>query len=134
MPAPSPKDSTQYAIRKSQSVGGFSPASNSKKVKTKETPSFKSKFNHTIAENEDIGPVSPDATPVTERKKAGSSSKKLGNLFKWFRNESNNSSQQTNHQNKTQNEDLYAKIKKNQALRVLERSIFAHGTDVSLQV
>ena len=29
------------------------------------------------------------------------------------------------------NEDLYAKIKKNQALRVLERSIFSNGTDVS---
>ena len=96
MPAPSPQESNKYAIRKSQSVGGFSPSANNKKVKAKETPSLKTKFHHnnTVAINEndtenDATPVaSPEATPITGRKKTGGS-KKLGNLFKWFRNESN---------------------------------------------
>ena len=142
MPAPSPQNPNRYAIRKSQSVGGFSPALNNSKnkVKNKEAKTLSSKFqrdndtiNETETENEATPVASPEATPITGRKKAGSggsSSKKLGNLFKWFRNDSNNQQQSTNNK-QAENEDLYAKIKKNQALKVLERSIFSNGTDVS---
>jgi hypothetical protein len=142
MPAPSPQpNSTKYAIRKSQSVGGFSPSGNNKnKVKTKETPSLKTKSNHQtpaiITENDtenDATPVgSPEATPITGRKIKTGGSKKLGNLFKWFRNNTtDDANDTTQNSSKNENEDLYAKIKKNQALRVLERSIFSNGTDVS---
>ena len=99
MPAPD-----KYAIRKSQSVGGFSPSGlQNRKVKAKETPSLKSKLsqdNHIINEDEsdnDETPVaSPVATPVNGRKK-----NKLGSLFKWFRHDSNSNGHQnsSNHQN-----------------------------------
>ena len=128
MPAPAVnEDNKKYAIRKSQSLGGFA---NGLKVKAKETPSLKHKIinntktevineNEDSDENEDKTPVpTPLQTPNTSRK-----SSKLGNLFKWFKGQKEDKEQSS--------EDLYAKIKKTQALRALERSIFSNGTSVS---
>lgn len=124
MPAPNAvnEDNKKYAIRKSQSLGGFA---NGLKVKAKETPSLKHKVNNSEVINEDSGdendktPVpTPLQTPNTSRK-----SSKMGNLFKWFKKQKEDKEQSS--------EDLYAKIKKTQALRALERSIFSNGTSVS---
>ena len=111
MPAPSVNEDSKhskYAIRKSQSVGGFA---NGIKIKAKETPSLKHR-NNIITENEaeasdeEATPVAtPLQTPNTARK--GS---KLGNLFKWFRGESAGPKTGASESS----EDLYAKIKKTQ--------------------
>ena len=128
MPAPSvnedSKHSNKYAIRKSQSVGGFA---NGIKIKAKETPSLKHR-NNIIAENEAEASdeeATPTATPLQTPNTARKGSK-LGNLFKWFRGESAGPKTTTD-----SSEDLYAKIKKTQALRALERSIFSNGTNVN---
>ena len=131
MPAPAVnEDNKKYAIRKSQSLGGFA---NGLKVKAKETPSLKHKIinnastnvineNDSDNENDKTPVATPLQTPNTSRK-----SSKLGNLFKWFRGES----VQKEDKEQSSNEDLYAKIKKTQALRALERSIFSNGTSVN---
>ena len=130
MPAPSHQQSSNHAIRKSQSLGGFqlpNTPKNSNKISTLQTS--------TVVEETD-NDATPVATPILGRKPAKA---KLGNLFKWFRStsESKDNNGQNNAGNcskpvdQPDNNDIYAKVKKTQALKALERSIFSNGTSVS---
>ncbi len=121
MPAPSAEIHQKYAIRKSQSVGGFIP---NNKAKAKETNTTVRNAINEEKEDHDITPTAtPVVTPLTSRKKPH----KLGNLFKWF----GRSAESPVPKNNDNDNDIYSKIKKNQALKALEKSIFSNGTNIS---
>ena len=132
MPAPSQQQSSNHAIRKSQSLGGFqlpNTPKNSNKISTLQ--------NSTVVEETTDNDATPVATPILGRKPKA----KLGNLFKWFRSTSESTSKDNNGQNNAgssskpvadqPDNDIYAKVKKTQALKALERSIFSNGTSIS---
>ena len=129
MPAPSTSNqqSNNHAIRKSQSLGGIQPSPKTR-VKSRSNNaslSNQSTLASTLEEPDDLTPV---ATPLMGRKTPKA---KLGKLFKWFKNNDNKESS-TNHLNaKQEDHEIYAKLKKTQALKALERSIFSNGTSVS---
>ena len=83
--------------------------------------STQSNLQSTLEEPDDSTPV---ATPLLGRKPKA----KLGNLFKWFKSSSEKDT------NIKEDHEIYAKVKKTQALKALERSIFSNGTSVSNQI
>ena len=132
MPASSSQQqSSNHAIRKSQSLGGFQLPNTPKNSNKNTSTTLQSS---TVIEETTDNDATPVATPLLGRKPKA----KLGNLFKWFRSTSE-SSKDNNGQNagssskpdQQPDNDIYAKVKKTQALKALERSIFSNGTSVS---
>ena len=135
MPAPSSQQqSSNHAIRKSQSLGGFQLPNTPKNSNKNTSTTLQSS---TVIEETTDNDATPVATPLLGRKPKA----KLGNLFKWFRSTSESkdgqnagggvsSTSSSKSVDQPDNNDIYAKVKKTQALKALERSIFSNGTSV----
>ena len=129
MPAPSSQQqSSNHAIRKSQSLGGFQLPNTPKNSNKNTSTTLQSS---TVIEETTDNDATPVATPLLGRKPKA----KLGNLFKWFRSTSESkdgqnaggvsSTSSSKSVDQPDNNDIYAKVKKTQALKALERSIFS---------